>query len=143
MTIKELREKTNLTQKEFAEKYHFTLRQVQTWEQGYRETPECILYLLEQVIERRIEMLGKKQMKLIIDIDEEDYKYIKNSNDMNFNAIKNGIPLEEKTNGEVIKTLFPDNKYVEGEKFVIIQGETENISLWNKWWYAPYKENKQ
>ena len=52
MTIKELREKTNLTQKEFAEKYHFTLRQVQTWEQGYRETPECILYLLNQVIEK-------------------------------------------------------------------------------------------
>ena len=32
-------------------------------------------------------------MKLIIDISEEDYEYIKNSNDMNFNAIKNGIPL--------------------------------------------------
>lgn len=50
MTIKELREQTGLTQKQFAEKYHFTLRQVQSWEQGYRETPSCILYLLEQVI---------------------------------------------------------------------------------------------
>ena len=34
-------------------------------------------------------------MKLIIDIPDEDYEYIKNSNDMNFNAIKNGIPLEQ------------------------------------------------
>ena len=50
MTIKELREQTGLTQKQFAEKYHFTLRQVQSWEQGYRKTPSCILYLLEQVI---------------------------------------------------------------------------------------------
>lgn len=50
MTIKELREQTGLTQKQFAEKYHFTLRQVQTWEQGYRKVPSCILYLLEQVI---------------------------------------------------------------------------------------------
>lgn len=32
-------------------------------------------------------------MKLVIDISEEDYEYIKNSNDMNFNAIKNGTPL--------------------------------------------------
>lgn len=50
MTIKELREQTGLTQKQFAEKYHFTLRQVQSWEQGYRKVPKCILYLLEQVI---------------------------------------------------------------------------------------------
>ena len=34
-------------------------------------------------------------MKLIIDIPKEDYEYIKNSNDMNFNAIKNGIALED------------------------------------------------
>lgn len=34
-------------------------------------------------------------MKLVIDISEEDYDYIKNSDDMNFNVIKNGIPLEE------------------------------------------------
>lgn len=40
-------------------------------------------------------------MKLIIDISEEDYEYIKNSNDMNFNVIKNGIPLP-KQHGKII-----------------------------------------
>ena len=40
-------------------------------------------------------------MKLIIDISDEDYEYIKNSNDMNFNAIKNGIPLP-KNHGRLI-----------------------------------------
>ncbi len=55
MTIKELREQTGLTQKQFAEKYHFTLRQVQTWEQGYRKVSKGILYLLEQVIVKESE----------------------------------------------------------------------------------------
>ena len=40
-------------------------------------------------------------MKLIIDISEEDYEYIKNSDDMNFNVIKNGIPLP-KEHGKII-----------------------------------------
>ena len=31
--------------------------------------------------------------ELVIKIPEEDYKYIKNSDDMNFNVIKNGTPL--------------------------------------------------
>ena len=50
------------------------------------------------------------------------------------------IPIPDNaTNGDMIRALFPNNKYVEGEKFVIIQGVTENISLWNNWWNAPYK----
>lgn len=32
-------------------------------------------------------------MKIVIDIDEEDYEYIKKSKDSNFNVIKNGTPL--------------------------------------------------
>lgn len=40
-------------------------------------------------------------MKIIIDISDEDYEYIKNSNDMNFNAIKNGTPLP-KNHGRLI-----------------------------------------
>lgn len=50
MTIKELRELTGLSQSQFANKYHFTLRQLQSWEQGFRNTPECILYLLERCV---------------------------------------------------------------------------------------------
>ena len=40
-------------------------------------------------------------IELIIRISEEDYEYIKNSNDMNFNAIKNGIVLP-KQHGKII-----------------------------------------
>ena len=35
-------------------------------------------------------------IELVIKISEEDYEYIKNSDDMNFNAIKNGTPLPER-----------------------------------------------
>lgn len=40
-------------------------------------------------------------IELIIRISEEDYEYIKNSDDMNFNVIKNGIPLP-KQHGKII-----------------------------------------
>ena len=50
MTVKELREKTGLTQSQFAEKYKFTTKQVQSWEQGWRNTPESILYMLERCV---------------------------------------------------------------------------------------------
>ena len=50
MTIKELRKKTGLSQSKFAEMYKFSIRQIQTWEQGTRNTPECILYMLERLI---------------------------------------------------------------------------------------------
>lgn len=46
-----LRMKTGLTQKEFAEKYHFTVRSVSNWETNSRQCPEYVLYLLEKVIE--------------------------------------------------------------------------------------------
>ena len=50
-------------------------------------------------------------MKIIIDISDEDYEYIKNSNDMNFNAIKNGTPLP-KNHGRLIDAdVIDDNIY--------------------------------
>ena len=50
MSIKELREITGLSQSKFAKKYRFTTRQVQAWEQGSRNTPDCILYMLERLV---------------------------------------------------------------------------------------------
>lgn len=57
---------------------------------------ECLPVEIQNIIR---DMRRRKQMKLIIDIPEEDYEYIKNSNDMNFNAIKNGILLEDIVDG--------------------------------------------
>ena len=52
MTIKELREKTGLSQSQFAKKYKLSVRQVQSWEQGQRNTPEATLYMLERLINK-------------------------------------------------------------------------------------------
>ena len=50
MTIKELRLITGLSQSQFAKKYKFTIKQVQSWEQNIRNTPESTLYMLERCI---------------------------------------------------------------------------------------------
>jgi DNA-binding transcriptional regulator YiaG len=50
-TIKELRQKTGLSQNKFAQKYHIHTTTLQHWEQGVSKTPETILYLLERVID--------------------------------------------------------------------------------------------
>lgn len=34
----------------FAKKYKLSVRQVQFWEQGQRDTPEATLYMLERLI---------------------------------------------------------------------------------------------
>lgn len=50
MGVKELRGITGLTQAQFAEKYHISLRQLQSWECGFRNTPDCILYMLGRLV---------------------------------------------------------------------------------------------
>ncbi len=74
-------------------------------------------------------------MKLIIDIDENDYEYMKRgyvSSTFNiFNIIKNGTPIPENaTNGDVIKALFP-NAQICG-----VVGE----NLEKSWWNALYQK---
>lgn len=46
-----LRKKTGLTQKEFADKYHFSVRSVSNWETNSRQCPEYVEYLLGRIIE--------------------------------------------------------------------------------------------
>ena len=50
MTVKELRSITGLSQSKFAKKYKFTDSSLRSWEQGQRNTPKCILYLLERCV---------------------------------------------------------------------------------------------
>lgn len=47
MTVKEIRELTNLSQKEFSEKYHIPKRSIENWETGTRSCPIYVLELLE------------------------------------------------------------------------------------------------
>ena len=51
MTILELRQKTRLSQSQFAKRFHLNVRTVQTWEQGTRKTPDYVIWLIARVIE--------------------------------------------------------------------------------------------
>jgi len=51
LTILELRKKTGLSQRKFAEKFHIGLRALQSWEQGWRDIPESTLYMIQRIIE--------------------------------------------------------------------------------------------
>ncbi|MBQ9306242.1 DNA-binding transcriptional regulator [Butyrivibrio sp.] len=51
MTILELRQKTGLSQSQFAKRFHLNVRTVQTWEQGTRKTPDYVIWLITRVIE--------------------------------------------------------------------------------------------
>jgi putative transcriptional regulator len=51
MTILELRQKTGLSQSQFAKRFHLNVRTVQTWEQGTRKTPDYVIWLIARVIE--------------------------------------------------------------------------------------------
>lgn len=112
-------------------------------------------------------------MKLIIDIDSEDYDFLKDSH-LSYNMdslskqsnkdvegtltllrlvdnVKNGIPLDEKTNGEMLKIIFPN--IITDELMVTMHTETKvtccgdkhckgaiSYDFWKEWWNAPYKE---
>ena len=92
-------------------------------------------------------------MKLIIDIDEELYKDIINRNpdvetefvlDRLVEGVDNGIPLNDKTNGDIIKALFPDCLISEGENYVSFWYTKEEdgryVNFRKFWWEEPYKE---
>ena len=51
MTILELRQKTGLSQSQFAKRFHLNVRTVQTWEQGTRKAPDYVIWLITRVIE--------------------------------------------------------------------------------------------
>lgn len=47
MTIKEMREKTGLSQTKFAELVKVSNKTISAWEQGYRKTPDYMLFYIE------------------------------------------------------------------------------------------------
>ena len=59
MTILELRQKKELSQSQFAKRFHLNVRTVQTWEQGTRKTPDYVIWLIARVIELE-EMINAK-----------------------------------------------------------------------------------
>ena len=51
MTIKEIRRQTGLSQSQFDKEFHIQLKTLQSWEQGQRNTPDCILYMVQRILE--------------------------------------------------------------------------------------------
>ena len=69
-TIKELRENLGLSQSKFAERFYLSVRTLQNWEQGYRETPEYVIKLIEKIIES--EVMNMEYKKAYIGQDDID-----------------------------------------------------------------------
>ena len=51
MTIKELRDKTGMTQRQFAERFRIPLGTYRDWEQGRAKTPAPVLFMIERILE--------------------------------------------------------------------------------------------
>ncbi len=67
--IKELRESTGMTRKEFCEYFNIPYRTVTEWERDNRHAPEYVLRLLEYYI--RMEGLMKDKRRKITDHGEK------------------------------------------------------------------------
>lgn len=50
MTLKEVRDMTNMSQSEFSEYTGLSLRRVQSWEQGFRKEDPCIVELVYRLL---------------------------------------------------------------------------------------------
>lgn len=51
MKIKEIREKTNLSQSQFAKKFNIPVGTISHWEQGVRNPPEYVVAMIERILE--------------------------------------------------------------------------------------------
>ena len=51
MSVRELRDKTGLSQTKFALKFHLNVATLRTWEQGIRVCPEHVLYMMTRILE--------------------------------------------------------------------------------------------
>lgn len=51
MTIREIREKTGLSQARFGERYGIPTRTIENWETGARVPPQYVVELLRRVVE--------------------------------------------------------------------------------------------
>lgn len=62
MSIKELRARSGMTQKSFAEYFGVSIKAVQSWEQGARECPDYLLSLMEYKL-RNEGLIGEEATK--------------------------------------------------------------------------------
>ena len=58
LNVKELRARTGLSQSKFAAKFHIQLGTLRTWEQGIRECPEHIFWMMSRILELEDSLRG-------------------------------------------------------------------------------------
>jgi len=87
-------------------------------------------------------------MKLIIDISNEMYDWLENGFPIEydyvklFDKVRQGEKLDNQTNGEIIKALFPNSFF---DDYVNQWDEVESVVMDNEiyfdieWWNAPYE----
>ena len=93
-------------------------------------------------------------MKRIIDISKKLYKEVKNGKFENslvsigcYNAVLNSksfneYKAEEKTNGDILKILFPNIEIYDRTSYdnvVDVVINNKEMSFNSDWWYTPYK----
>lgn len=66
MTIKEIRQLTNLSQPKFCEKYGIPLQTLRKWEQGRRSLPDYVVELLEFKVKSDVEGKSMKSKDEIL-----------------------------------------------------------------------------
>ena len=49
--IRRLRERSGLSQSEFAGKFYIKIKTLQSWEQGWRRVPDSIYFLVRRILE--------------------------------------------------------------------------------------------
>lgn len=64
MTIKEMREKTGLSQNQFAVMVGIPVANIQFWEEGKRKPPEYVLNLLEFFLTKKHFFIGVPKNKI-------------------------------------------------------------------------------
>lgn len=58
ISIRALRQRTQMTQPQFAERFHLNLSALQSWEQGRSRTPEYVVYLIGRVLDLEEEQMA-------------------------------------------------------------------------------------
>lgn len=86
-------------------------------------------------------------MKVVIEIQKEDYDLLKSLNkDNTYNAILNVTPLPDNANnGDIIKALFDYGSYGTNGDYVHVFGVGGNgvLVFTREWWNAPYKRESE
>lgn len=50
LTIKNLREKSGMSQKQFADYFEISIRTIQSWEQNLRTPPDYVVIMMEKIL---------------------------------------------------------------------------------------------